>query len=299
MSGEDRLPARLWGLLAALTLAWGFNWAAMKFALAEVPPWTFRAICLGAGSAVLFLVLRLGGQSIAPPRGQWTRLAVLALFNITLWNVLVAFGMTLIASGRAAILGYTMPAIAIPLSVWLLGERLTPARIAGFALGMAGLALLVGEGFAAAGDSPAGTLLMLGAAASWAIGAVLQKKYPVSVSAGPYTAWIMLLGGLPVFVGAALLESPAALAQVGPRAVLGTAYNVLVAFAFAYWAWIKLATSVSVTVFSLSILVIPVVGVLGGMIFLGERPSLAEYVALALVLASLATVAAPRRAGAG
>jgi drug/metabolite transporter (DMT)-like permease len=52
-------------------------------------------------------------------------------------------------------------------------------------------------------------------------------------------------------------------------------------------------------VFSLSILVIPGVGVLGGMLFLGERPSLAEYGALALVLASLATVAAPRRAGAG
>src|SRR6185295_17657051 len=107
-----------------------------------------------------------------------------------------------------------------------------------------------------------------------------------------------LLGGVPIFVGAALLEDPSALAHVGARAVLGTAYNVLVAFAFAYWAWIKLATSVSVTVFSLSILVIPVVGVLGGMLFLGERPSLAEYGALALVLASLATVAAPRRAGA-
>lgn len=299
MSDADRLPARLWGLLGALTLAWGFNWVAMKVALAEVPPWTFRTICLGAGSAVLFLVLHLGGQSIAPPRGQWRRLVVLALFNITLWNVLVAFGMTLIASGRAAILGYTMPAIAIPLSIWLLGERPTPARIAGFALGMAGLALLVGEGFAAAGSSPAGTLLMLGAAASWAIGAVLQKKYPVSVPPGPYTAWIMLLGGVPVFIGAALFEDPAALAHVGPRAVLGTAYNVLIAFAFAYWAWIKLATAVSVTVFSLSILVIPVVGVLGGMLFLGERPSLAEYGALALVLASLATVAAPRRAGAG
>jgi len=299
LSTEDRLPARLWGLLAALTLAWGFNWAAMKFALAEVPPWTFRTICLGLGAAVLFLVLRLGGQSIAPPRGQWGRLCVLALFNITGWNILVAFGLTRIASGRAAILGYTMPALAIPLSVWLLGERLTRARLIGLALGMVGLALLVGEGFAAAGESPAGTLLLLGAAASWALGAVLQKKYPVSIPPGPYTAWIMLIGGLPIFAGAALFEDPSALAHVGTRAVLGTSYNVLVAFAFAYWAWIKLATSVSVTVFSLSILVIPVVGVLGGMLFLGERPSLAEYAALALVLASLATVVAPPRARAG
>ena len=38
MSGQDHLPARLWWLLAALTMAWGLNWTAMKLALAEVPP---------------------------------------------------------------------------------------------------------------------------------------------------------------------------------------------------------------------------------------------------------------------
>ena len=297
-SAPDHLPARLWGLLGALTLAWGFNWTALKVALADVPPWTFRSLCLGLGSAVLFVVLRLGGQSIAPPRGQWLRLAVLAFFNITAWNMLVAFGLTMIASGRAAILGYTMPVLAIPLSVWLLGERLTRAKAAGLVLGMAGLALLVGEGFGAAGAAPRGTLLVLGAAASWALGSVLQKKYPVSVPPGPYTAWIMLLGGLPVIVGALFFEDLGALAHVGLLAWLGTAYNVVVAFAFAYWAWIKLATSVTVTVFSLSILIIPVVGVIGGMLFLGERPSLAEYAALALVLAALATVIVPGRAAA-
>jgi drug/metabolite transporter (DMT)-like permease len=73
---------------------------------------------------------------------------------------------------------------------------------------------------------------------------------------------------------------------------------VLIAFAFAHWAWIKLATSVSVTVFSLSILVIPAVAVVGGIVFLGERPSLAEIAALVLVLGSLATVVMPARAAA-
>jgi len=48
-------------------------------------------------------------------------------------------------------------------------------------------------------------------------------------------------------------------------------------------------------VFSLSMLVIPVVGVVSGMVFLGERPSWTEYVALALVLGSLLTVLAPGR----
>lgn len=300
MSGEaDQFPARLWGLLAALTLAWGFNWTAMKLALSQVPPWTFRSICLVLGSGILFLVLHLGGHKLAPPRGQWPRLVVLSVLNIGAWNILVAYGLTMIASGRAAILGYTMPVLAIPLSMWLLGERLTPPKIAGLTLGMAGLGLLLVDAFAAAQAAPLGTLLVLGAAASWALGAVLQKKYPLSLAPGPYTAWIMLVSGLPILLGAMLFEDLSALTRLGPGALFGIAYNVLVAFAFAHWAWIKLATSLSVTVFSLSMLVIPVVGVISGMLFLGERPSFVEYAALALVLAALATVATPRRAAAG
>ena len=292
----DHLPARLWSLLAALTLAWGLNWTAMKLALAEVPPWTFRSLCLGLGSAVLFAVLRLSGQPLPWPRGQWSRLWMLALLNITGWNILVAYGVRLIASGRASVLAYTMPALAIPLSVWLLGERLTPAKAAGLLLGLSGLALLLGESYAAIGAAPLGSLLVLGAAASWALGAVLQKKYPVAMAPGPYTAWIMLLGGVPIFIGALILEDPRALAHVGARGIFGTTYNVLVAFAFAHWAWIKLATSVSVTVFSLSMLVIPMVAVFAGMVFLGEQPTAAELGGLALVLASLTTVLAPVRA---
>ncbi len=298
MIAQDHLPRRLWWLLAGLTLAWGFNWTAMKVALDEVSPWTFRVLCLGIGSAVLFLALRLGGQRLAVPAGQWPRLALLAFFNITCWNVLIAFGMTMIPSGRAAILAYTMPALAIPLSVWVLGERLTVRKVAGLALGMAGLALLLGEALVGLGRAPVGSLLVLGAAASWALGTVLQKRYPLAMPAGAYTAWIMLLGSAPILVCALLFDDLGALAGVGPWPALGIVYNVLVAFAWGHWAWIKLATSVSVTVFSLSMLVIPVVGVLSGMLFLGERPSWAEYSALALVLGSVFSVAVPRRAAA-
>jgi drug/metabolite transporter (DMT)-like permease len=196
----------------------------------------------------------------------------------------------MIPSGRASTLAFTMPALAIPLSVWLLGERLTGPKAIGLALGLAGLALLLGEAYSAIGAAPLGSLLVLGAAMSWALGTVLQKKYPVAMAAGPYTAWSMFLGGVPIYIGAVLLEDPHVLADVGARAWFGTVYNVFLAFAFGNWAWIKLATSVSVTVFSLSILIIPAVAVVGGVVILGEQPGLAEIAALVLVLGSLATV---------
>jgi drug/metabolite transporter (DMT)-like permease len=292
----DHLPPQLWWVLASLTLAWGFNWTAMKTALSEVPPWTFRSLCLGLGAAVLFAALRAGGQRLVLPTGQWGRLWLLALLNITSWNMLVAFGVGMIESGRAATLAYTMPVWAVPLSVWLLGERITRRKLVGLGLGLGGLVLLLGESFFSLGAAPVGSLLVLGAAVSWALGTVLQKRIPVNLPVGPYTAWIMLLGGAPIFVGALVFEDFADLHDISVIAWLGTAYNIVIAFAFAHWAWIKIATSVPVSVFSISMLLIPVVGVLSGMLFRGERPSAPEYAALALVLAALLTVLRPARA---
>jgi len=133
---------------------------------------------------------------------------------------------------------------------------------------------------------------------SWALGTVLQKRYPVAMPAAAYTAWIMLLGGVPIIAGALLFDgwrNIAAVPGAGFWPVAALLYNIFVAFAFAHWAWIKIATSVPVGVFSLSMLVVPVVGVMSGMLVLGERPSWAEYAALLLVLASLLTVVVPAR----
>ncbi len=291
----EHIPARLWGILAGLTFAWGFNWTAMKLALTEVSPFTFRSLCLSVGAAVLFAAMRAGGHRLAVPRAHWPRLIMLSVVSITAWNLLVAFGVAQIPSGRAAILAYTMPAWAIPLSIWLLGERMTGRKLAGLALGMAGLLLLLGEGIRNLGAAPVGSLLVLCAAVCWAFATVLQKRYPVDVAPGVYTAWIMLIGGVPIFLGTLLFDDLSALAQVSPVGWFGVLYNVLVAFAWAHWAWIKLATSLSVTAFSLSMLLTPMVGVLSGVLFLGERPTALEVTAFVLVMASLLTVVIPGR----
>jgi drug/metabolite transporter (DMT)-like permease len=292
---SDRMPRHLWWVLAGITLVWGFNWTAMKVAISEVAPFTFRTMCLAAGSGVLFAVLRATGQPLAIPRSQWRRLALVAFFTITCWNVLVVFGLRLIPSGRAAILAYSMPAWAIPLSVWFLGERMNGRKLLGLVLGMTGMALLLAQEFTSLAGAPLGALLVLGAAWTWAIGTLLQKKFPVQAPVAALTAWMMLIGGIPIYLGALAFDDWSALRDVSLWPALAVAYNVLLSFAWAHWAWIKLATSVSVSTFSLSMLMTPVVGVFSGMIFLGEHPGWPEFAALVLVLGSLATVVVPVR----
>ena len=125
MTDQHTLPRGLWLLLGALTLFWGFNWPMMKLARAELLPWTFRAACLACGAAGLFFIARAQGLQIQPREGQWKRLAFASLFNVTGWNLLIAYGVSILPSGRSAILAYTMPLWTVILSALFLRERFT------------------------------------------------------------------------------------------------------------------------------------------------------------------------------
>ncbi|MCU0806196.1 MAG: DMT family transporter [Burkholderiales bacterium] len=278
-------------LLTALTLGWGFNWPVMKIVLTEMAPLHFRTWCLFFGAAGVFLIARANRLPIGVPEGAWGKLVVISLFNMTGWNILAIYGIPLLESGRAAILGYTMPVWSVVLGTMFLGERFTARRALGVALGMAGMALLFGGEVAALGRSPLGATLMVAAAISWAIGTVLMKRWKLAMPASTLTAWQMLIGGVPIVLLALFVEKGSfRFWELSLWPALGVVYNLTVAFVFAQWAWIKIALLAPIGVSTLSTLMIPVVGVFSGMLVLGERPHWTDFAALALVVASLATV---------
>jgi hypothetical protein len=133
-------------LLALVSIAWGLSWASIKIVLTEVPPLTFRAICLVVGGAGMLGLARLAGQSLQIPAGAWGRLLAIAACNIVGWNTFKIYGIANLPSGRAALLGYTMPMWSTVFSAWLLGDRLTLRHGASLLLGMAGVAVLLAAG---------------------------------------------------------------------------------------------------------------------------------------------------------
>jgi len=285
-------PASILWVLVALTLGWGFNWPMIKLALTELPVFSFRSVCLAGGAAGLFAIARYARLPLRVPRGQWGRLLMIALFNVTIWNVCIAYGIGYMSSGRAAILAYTMPLWSVPLSAWLLKERITARRMAGVALGMGAMLLLLSVELRAVQAAPKGTLLMLSGAVSWAAGTVLMKRYPVDLPVTSLTAWQLLIGGIPIYAGALAFDLHHLHAlTLWPAVAL--AYNVVVAFVFCHWAWYKIVTTVPVGVSSLSSLMTPVVGVFSGMLVLSELPHWQDFAALGLVLMALATVMLP------
>ncbi len=285
-------PASILWVLVALTLGWGFNWPMIKLALSEIPVFSFRSVCLLGGAAGLFAIAAYVRLPLRVPRGQWGRLLLIALFNVTVWNVCVTYGIGYMSSGRAAILAYTMPLWSVPLSAWLLKERITARRVLGVGLGMGAMLLLLSVELRAMQAAPKGTLLVLAGAVSWAAGTVLMKRYRIDLPVTALTAWQLLLGGIPIYAGALAFD----LHSLKPLTLwpaMALAYNVVVAFVFCHWAWYKIVTTVPVGVSSLSSLMTPVVGVFSGMLVLSEVPRWQDFAALGLVLLALATVMLP------
>ena len=292
-SPHERLPRQGLLLLAALSLFWGANWPIMKMVLTEVPPLYFRSCCLLLGGIGMLTLARASGMSLKVPAGQWKRVLWLAVFNIAGWNALVIIGVSLLPSGRAALLGYTMPLWSVMLSIWFLGERLTLRSVFGLLLGLAGIVVLMGGSLEGMMQAPVGVVCMILGAWSWAIGVVLFKRFPVAMPTSSLTGWTMLLGSLPLLVLAIPLEtSRLAMPSVWP--IFGMLYNIFVAFMFCYWAWNRIVLMVPVSVSSLSSLSTPLIGVLGGVVFLGEPLGWQEITAALLILAAVGSVSLKR-----
>jgi len=178
--------------------------------------------------------------------------------------------------------------------VWFLNEPLTRRRLIGLALGMSGMALLIGAELEKLGSAPVGVLLMIIAAIFWAGGLVIYKANPLPMPITSLTAWQALLGGLPMALAGHVLDS-VEWGRISFWPMFGFWYNVFIGLLFCYWAWNKLVHMVPASVSSLGSLIIPVVGVFSGMIFLKEAPRWQDFAALVLVLMAIASVLLPPR----
>jgi drug/metabolite transporter (DMT)-like permease len=288
------LPPRELFLFIAVVLLWGVNWPMMKMALAELDFWVFRTWCIGAGIAWFVGYHLKTNTSFAIPREFWPRLIVCALCNVAGWNLLSASGLSMLPSGRAGILAYTMPLWVVLLSRPLLGEALTLPRVAAITVGMGGIALLLVDEFNALKAAPVGAMLMVASGFVWAIGIILTKGFPKSVPTATITFWSFIVGGWPIIAGALALPHNAWLPS-SASAWTGLLFNVIVVFGFCWFAWNELVRALPAQVTGISSLAVPVVGFLGGILILGEQPRTFDYVALAALALAVTMALMPAR----
>jgi drug/metabolite transporter (DMT)-like permease len=264
-----RFPLLGPALLLCLALGWGLNWPLMKIALAEFPPWTFRGWITFIGGLTLLGVVRLTGPVPVPPPNEWRSLALAGLFNITGWNVLIAYGVMLVPSGHAALLAYTMPLWAILISKFALGEPIGWRRGLALGLGLFGIFSLMEGDLAAFSGAPLGVALCLAGALSWAIGTVIQKQRRTVLPVLALTGWQIIVGSLPILAIMPIVEG-VSIPRASTAAWLAAASAAFVSIAFCYIVWFQMVKLFPVQVASVAVLLVPLVGMISGVLILDE-----------------------------
>lgn len=279
-----------------LALAWGLNWPVMKILLGSVPPFALRTLGLGLGGLLLLLVAAARGTPLRPAPGGWGFVLLGGVCTIGGFSVCVSLAQLSTSTARAAVLTFSFPLVSALLAWWFLGERLDRRSRWALLLGGAGVgvlawpvlgpALALGSG-PAAPRAWAGLLLPLGAALCWAVGTVATKRWPPVGDRVVLVAWQLLVAAACTAVLSAVLGEP--WPRHWPWSLRGALlFHVVLATALAYLMWYRLLAAQGATVASLTTLAVPVVGVLGAMALVGDRPSALDWLGFAAVLAGAA-----------
>lgn len=284
-----RLTRKDYVLLALLILSWGVNWPVMKMGVREFPPLTFRTLSMIGGLIVIGLAARVQRESLRIPAGEALTIIKLAVPNMLVWHAMIILGVKLLSSGRAAILGYTMPVWAVLSGFAFFGDRISSRALLGVVLAMAGAALLLSSEYASISGQPLGTVFALLAAASWGFGTVLMKRTKLDMPTISLTFWMLALTTVVMSMLSLIFERDQ---WRMPEAVEWAAilYNAAIIFGFAHVVWFRLARLLPPVMSSLSVMFIPVVGTFSGAWMLGETPHWQDYTAMLLILGAMSTV---------
>jgi drug/metabolite transporter (DMT)-like permease len=266
----------------------------MKLGVTGFPPLSFRAISMWLGLPVLWALLRWQRVPFAIRRADWAELAKLSLTNMIVWHIVAILAIQALSSGRAAILGYTMPIFSALWGVALFGERLQPRHLAGIAAAGAGVALLLWHEFGALTGRPLAAVGMLFAAAVWALGTQQMRRTRIQAPTLAIVFWMTLASTLVMTVATLLFERDRWTAPL-PATWGAIAYNAFLIFGFAQAIWMIMARNLPPIASSMSVMMIPVLGVVSGAWWLNEQLHWQDGAAIVLVLVAIATVLLPAR----
>jgi drug/metabolite transporter (DMT)-like permease len=272
------------GLILAAA-SWGIGTVISKRALEEIPPLTLLPIQLAASLLVLSVLMRRRGLSFRDPNAS-PILGRLGLLNPGVAYSLSLIGLVSISASLSVLLWAVEPLLILFLAVAFLGERITPAVVGLSIVALAGMLLVVydptstghwiGIALTLAGVACCATYTIvarrwLGTATSTAQVVATQQAHALAFS-------VVVLGAIAVLGGAV---RPA---TVTPAGWLSAAGSGILYYAAAYWFYLTGLRAAPAWLAAVSFYLIPVFGVAGGFLLLGERLDARQWLGIAIVL---------------
>ena len=281
------MTPRLWTLLLALSVIWGGSFFFMAVALRGFPPFTIVLVRVALAAAALALACRVLGLLLPRGREAWIACAGMGLLNNAIPFTLIVLGQQFIPSGLAAVVNAATPVFAVLAADALtVDERLTPNRLAGTLLGLAGVAILAGPaafGLGAATEA-LGIALCLGACLSYGLSGVWSRRLkraglaPLPAATGQCVASSLMM--LPLVL---IFDRPWALPAPGADAVGALLALGLLATALAYALYFAILHGAGATNTMRVTLLVPVTALLLGALALDEALAARHLAGMAVI----------------
>ena len=282
---------QFWALIA-LTLMWGVNWPMMKYSLRGMSPLYFRAFTMTWGGIWLFAFYYFKGIRMLPRKDEWGSIIKLGIPNVLGWHTAAILGVKELASGRAAILGFTMPIWTVLISTLFLGERLTRRVLVAMISVVIAIGLLLSHELIALSGRPVGIAWMELAAVSWAIGTILMRRTTATLPMEALTVWMLIFSSACLWFMAWVLE-PAPSWDYSLPLWGSFIYGIFINYGFAQIIWFGMARQLPPATSAMSVMAVPLVGTLSATLIVGEMPHWEDYIAIFCVMIAIAAVLLP------
>src|SRR6478735_466943 len=279
-----------WLVFFALGFMWGSSYLFIKLAVDDFGTFTLVALRLVVGAILLWTVVRIAKQPLPRERRIYGHLLVMAIVNITIPFLLITWAEQSVESSLAAILTSPVPLFAIVLSaIFLADEPIRVNGIIGLIVGFIGVIIITSRGLTGAGSSVAGEVALLGAAFSYACGAVYSRRNvrglaPMIPAVFQVTFAAIITGSIAIAFEQPWTATPdtEAIFSIVWLGLLGSGVAYLFVFRlFAAWG----ATRTTTVAY-----IIPVVGIVLGYLVLAEPVDARIIFGTALVVAGVGLV---------
>ncbi len=275
-------------LLVLLILVWTSVWSLFKVAIEAIPPLSFRVII---GIPAFILLLFLGFKKVKTiyiPKSDFKPLLLISFFNVTLWQVLMLYGINMLGGGRAAVLTYTMPVWATIFASIFGYEKINLSIIVSLIFGMLGILFLSFE--INVSENILGFLITLSAGLSWAIGTMIVKYGGIKSDGLIIAGWQQIIGIIPI-IPFALYYDLDNFGLIDYRHILIIIYGIFLSSAYTYWAYFTILQKFSVNVTSISVMAVPILAILVDYVLVDVEFSSFDLLALIFIVSGIYIVA--------
>lgn len=268
-------------------LCFGTGFTIAKPAMTHFPP-LFTMALTYTGLALALMAIRR-----EPLKTPFWHMQAIAAFAVTIQGALLFWGL----AGTTATAANLLLQIQVPFAIfwgWLLmGERLSPRKLTGTAVAIAGVIVVIGLPAVPPPLTP--TVMIVVSALAWSLGQVLAQKLGRDSGIGQLQA--NAYAGAPQLVLATLLIERGQLTAVLTATPLQwgmLAFVALVGFGLAYASWYTVLKVARVDEVAPFVLLMPVIGIATAHFLLGEEIGAAQVVGGSIIIAGLALVAGVR-----